>query len=83
MTYSDNFKERCKKAYPTLEVLHKALDENSEWVGRYLLSGADGKVSIEDILEVATLAELHELARVAQEKLKLYTEWCRMFAKSA
>lgn len=75
MFYSEDFKARCKKVYPTFERLHKALDENSEWVGTYLKDSADEKISVDIILKATSLEEVQALARVAKEKCSLYVEW--------
>lgn len=83
MFYPEEFKARCKKAYPDNEVLHEKLEEGSEWVGRYLDDGADGKLPVDTILEATSLEELQALAQVEKEKRSLYAEWCGMYIEQS
>lgn len=78
MFYPEDFKERCKDAYPENKQLHKELDNNSSWVGRYLFGSADGKLSVDAILGATSLEGLKAMAQVEKERHALYIEWYLM-----
>ena len=75
MIYPEEFKARCKKVYPTFEMLHEALDNNSAWVGRYLCDSMNSGMKFSTVLSATSLEALQEEARRELEKRELYAEW--------
>lgn len=83
MFYPQDFKNRVKKAYPELMLLHQKLDEGDAFVYRYLQSINclpcvlylhPGALSITTVLEGTSLEELKKRSmdeRTAIEKLKI------------
>lgn len=78
MFYPEDFKNRVKKAYPNWDELHRRLDEGDVFVGRYLDDSSSTEISFETILSATSLEELKNEARVGQEKVAIYNEWCRL-----
>lgn len=73
--YSEDFKSRCKIAYPKARELHRALDHNSEAVGRILSELNSSTITPDTILRATSLAKLKELAKREKMRAGLYTEW--------
>lgn len=83
MFYPQDFKNRIKKAYPELKLLHQKLDEGDSLVYRYLqsinclpcvLHLHPGALSVATVLEGTSLEELKKRSideRTAIEKLKI------------
>ncbi|MBD8922208.1 hypothetical protein EGR52_02140 [bacterium] len=78
MFYPEDFKNRVKKAYPNYDELHRRLDEGDVFVGRYLDDSSSTRISFETILSATSLEKLKNEARVGQEKVAIYNEWCRL-----
>lgn len=78
MFYPEDFKNRVKKAYPNWDELHRRLDEGDDFVGHYLDDSTSTGISFETILSATSLEELKNEARVGQEKVAIYNEWCRL-----
>lgn len=78
MFYPEDFKNRVKKAYPNWDELHRRLDEGDVFVGCYLDDSCSTGISFETILSATSLEELNNKARVGQEKVAIYNEWCRL-----
>ena len=73
--YSEGFKKKCKELYPNNDELHKRLDNNRYFVGRYLDDCFSRAISIDAILLTTDLGKLQEMARLEKIKGELYSEW--------
>lgn len=83
MFYPEEFKERVKKAYPELNLLHQKLEEGDDFVYLYLQSIKclpcvlylqPGALSIDTVLEGTSLEELKKRSiaeKTAIESLKI------------
>lgn len=78
MFYPEEFKARVKKAYPKWKDLHQRLDNGDTYVGNYLKDSTK-VVSLDTILNATSLKKLQDTARDAQEKVKLYCEWKKLY----
>ena len=72
MGFSKKFIEEVKELYPSFTSLHKAVENGSGLVGRYLDDAEDGKISYKKILEATSLDDLKEEANRIERRLKLY-----------
>ena len=83
MFYPQDFKNRVKRAYPELELLHQRLDEGDDFAYRYLQSIKclpcvlylhPGALSVDTVLEGTSLEELKKRSideKTAIEKLQI------------
>ena len=83
MFYSEEFKARCKAIYPSCESLHKALEDGSEMVGRYLDDGYSNSLPLDTILNASSLEELQTQAKVEVIKNELYREWFNLYREQS
>ena len=79
MFYPEDFKNRVKKVYPHWDELHRRLDSGDVFVGRYLYDNSPTGLSLNTILTATSLEELQEQAKIAQEKVALYHDWCTLY----
>jgi hypothetical protein len=80
MRYPKSFKEDVRKAYPPNHVeLHRALESNSVILGRHLNDSSLSEISPEMIMEATSLQELQAKAKLQLEKIRLYSEWCKLY----
>lgn len=75
MGFSKKFIEEVKELYPSFTSLHKAIENGSGMVGRYLDDAEDGKISYTKILEANSLEELKQEARRIERRLNLYKSY--------
>lgn len=73
--YTQQFKDKCKNAYPDYTLLHKLIDSGSARVGILLNEFSDG----EDIEDEADLREVNSKISI-QERIDLYGEWAEFTA---
>lgn len=78
LNYPEDFKARCKIAYPDFQRLHELLDAGSELVGRILDESATGSLPVDTVLRATSLTELQALAALEKERRVLYNEWSRI-----
>ncbi len=77
--YSQDFVQRVKAAYPGFQRLHDALDNNSDFVGRYLddSTGTMSPAHVLELIDGGKVAELREEAQALAVRGALYGEWSR------
>lgn len=75
MVYTENFKERCKRAFPDWQRLHDALEEGDECVGQYLHDNCERGIRYDEILAASSLEELKVKALLIKEKNALYEDF--------
>ena len=75
MKFTEDFKARCKKAYPDWERLHEKLEEGSQWVGRYLDDSRESGIAYDEILSATSLEELKAKALLIKEQNDLYCDF--------
>lgn len=76
--YSEDFKARVKEVFPDWDEMHEALENGSEWVGRYLDDSRGFSMKPENIvkaLEGGNQEEVLKAAKRADKIGKLYGEW--------
>ncbi len=81
MFYPEDFKNRVKKVYPNWDELHRLLDSGDVVVGVYLDNTSPTALSLNTILTATSLKKLQEQAKIAQEKVALYHDWCTLYNK--
>lgn len=80
MFYPEDFKNRVKKVHPNFDELHRRLDSGDVSVGIFLKDTFySPKISIDTILAANSLEELQEKARIVQERMKLASEWKKLY----
>ena len=76
--YSADFVSKVKTEFPNWTLIKKALDSNSEIVGRYLDDSRSFSMKPEDIIEAfenGRTGEVLEAAKRAERIDRLYIEW--------
>lgn len=75
MFYTEEFRERVKKAYPNSKFLNKMLDNNELGVGYFLREHSQPTVHIDEIFKAKSLEQVQQLAEVAKERSVLHKVW--------
>lgn len=76
--YPAEFVKRAKAEYPNWAELHKALDGDNEFVGRYLDDSSQGGISPDEIVKLIDQNKVQELRQKADQLIrrrKLYGDW--------
>jgi len=78
MYYPEEFKRKCREAFPGDEELNKLLDQESRQIGEFLLFNTPTGVDFDIVINATSLEELKELA-VKQKRIgELRKEWLKI-----
>ena len=68
------FVDELDALYPESKDMHRLMNEDNPWLGRWLYDSACADISYTDVLEAKSLEELQERARLIKRKWELY-DW--------
>ena len=60
--------------YPGSTDMHRLMEQDNPWLGRWLCDSADSDISYRDVLNAKSLEELQDRARIIERKWNLY-DW--------
>jgi hypothetical protein len=79
--YTEEFIAKVKRIYPDSKEIHMHAEQHHGILGRYLDDSCKSTLDIDWIMKQGHINVVHDRCRKEMEKVELYKEWCKDYAK--